>query len=148
MIRITALAAALVLAHSAAGQTASLPASQVPPLPAVAETARGAWERRDLAAFLAAAGGGRLLVSLPAGKQSSPVPPDQANAILSVYVQGTEEVATLLEGARQVDSTRAYVQLLRRYRLVGAPGERESLILLGYRRGREMWVLTEVRIAS
>jgi hypothetical protein len=63
-------------------------------------------------------------------------------------VQGSEEVTTLLNGARVVDSTRGYVELLRRYRLVGIPGERESLILLGYRRGREIWVLTEVRIAS
>ena len=54
----------------------------------------------------------------------------------------------MLNGARMVDSTRGYVELLRRYRVVGIPGERESLILLGYRRGRENWVLTEVRIAS
>jgi hypothetical protein len=53
-----------------------------------------------------------------------------------------------LQGAKVVDSLQGYVELRRRYRKVGIPGERESMILLGYRRGRSAWVLTEVRIAS
>jgi hypothetical protein len=63
-------------------------------------------------------------------------------------VQGTQEVKVTLLGATVVDSIQGYVELNRRYRTVGIPGERESLILLGYRRGRSAWVLVEVRIAS
>ncbi len=123
------------------------PASQ-PSLAEVGESARSAWERRDLRAFLAPAGAGRLQVILPPDRQSAPITVDQARALLSSYVQGTQEVKSTLLGARVVDSIQGYVELNRRYRTVGVPGERESLILLGYRRGRSSWVLTEVRIAS
>jgi hypothetical protein len=147
----------MALATVLFGVTAPLPRgpADLPPLGSAAppaslqeagDSARAAWQRRDLAEFVSAAGGGRLLVSLPAGPQSAPVTPDQARAILSSYVQGTKEVKTTSESVSHVDSTRGYVQLLRRYRLLGVPGERESVILLGYRRGREIWVLTEVRI--
>jgi hypothetical protein len=145
MIRGLILVGALVVG------SAPLPRGRAAPsatLQEAGDSARAAWQRRDLPAFVGAAGGGRVLVSLPGGQQSAPITPDQARALLSAYVQGSEEVTTLLNGARVVDSTRGYVELLRRYRLVGIPGERESLILLGYRRGREIWVLTEVRIAS
>ncbi|HQR18213.1 MAG TPA: hypothetical protein PK948_07570 [Gemmatimonadales bacterium] len=144
MIRSLALTCGLLLTLAGTSPPSRLPAS----LAEAGDSARVAWQRRDLAAFLGAAGGGRLLVSLPGGQQSAPITPDQARALLSAYVQGSEEVTTSLNGARTVDSTRGYVELLRRFRLVGIPGERESLILLGYRRGREFWVLTEVRIAS
>jgi hypothetical protein len=144
MIRSLALTCGLLLTLAGTSPPPRLP----PGLAEAGDSARVAWQRRDLAAFLGAAGGGRLLVSLPGGQQSAPITPDQARALLSAYVQGSEEVTTSLNGARLVDSTRGYVELLRRFRLVGIPGERESLILLGYRRGREFWVLTEVRIAS
>jgi hypothetical protein len=148
MIRALALAAVLLLTQ---GSDAG-PASPLPRFPAslqaTGDSARSAWARRDLAGFLAPAGGGRLLVSLPGGQRSAPITTGQAQALLTTYVQGTVEIATLLEGARPVDSTRGYVQLRRRYRLRGLPGNRESLILLGYRRGREGWMLAEVKIAS
>ncbi len=126
-----------------------LPASPPPPsLTEVGDSARSAWERRDLRAFLAPAGAGRLQVILPPDRQSAPITTDQARALLSSYVQGTQEVKATLLGATVVDSIQGYVELNRRYRTVGIPGERESLILLGYRRGRSAWVLVEVRIAS
>lgn len=136
-----------------------LPALRSPRLPAplptgpaslkeMGDSARGAWERRDLRAFLAPAGAGRLQVILPPDRQSAPITTDQARALLSSYVQGTQEVKATLLGATVVDSIQGYVELNRRYRTVGIPGERESLILLGYRRGRSAWVLVEVRIAS
>lgn len=141
-----AAAAVFVLAQGAAGQTSPpprLPAS----LAEVGDSARAAWQRRDLAAFVAPALGGRLLVTLPPGNQSAPIAADQARALLSSYVQGTQEVTTLLTAARVVDSLQGYVELTRHYLLVGIPGERRATILLGYRRGRTVWVLTEVRIA-
>jgi hypothetical protein len=149
MIRGLPLAALLFLI----GQPTPLPRlpASPPALPTLAEvgdSARSAWERRDLRAFLAPAGAGRLLVTLPPDRQSAPITVDQARALLSSYVQGTQEVRSILQGAKVVDSLQGYVELRRRYRKVGIPGERESMILLGYRRGRSAWVLTEVRIAS
>lgn len=136
MIRTLILSAALIL------QSASPPS-----LRDAGEAARIAWERRDLAGFVGASGTGRLLVILPQGRESAPVTADQAKAMLASYVQGTQEVTIEMEGAREVDSLQGYVELRRRYLMVGLPGVREATILLGYRRGREIWVLTEVRVA-
>ncbi|HOX21086.1 MAG TPA: hypothetical protein PLI70_09185 [Gemmatimonadales bacterium] len=143
MIRVMALATVLL------GFTAPLPRfpASPPTLAEAGDSARAAWQRRDLAAFVAPALGGRLLITLPPGNQSAPIAADQARALLSSYVQGTQEVMTLLTAARAVDSLQGFVELSRRYRLVGIPGERQTTILLGYRRGRTVWVLTEVRIA-
>jgi hypothetical protein len=98
--------------------------------------------------LLAPAGQGRLVVILPTAGQSAPITAEQARAMLSSYVQGTQEVTTTMRRAEVVDSVQGYVELSRQYRVVGIPGERGSVILLGYRRGRSSWVLTEVRIAS
>jgi hypothetical protein len=98
--------------------------------------------------LLAPAGQGRLVVILPAAGQSAPITAEQARAMLSSYVQGTQEVTTTMRRAEVVDSVQGYVELSRQYRVVGIPGERGAVILLGYRRGRSSWVLTEVRIAS
>ena len=153
MIRFGVLAVALVClsAPQPRGPGDAAPPPRFPASPPTlaesAEIARAAWQRRDLAAFVAPALGGRLLVTLPPGHQSAPIAADQARALLSSYVQGTQEVATLLAAARVVDSLQGYVELTRHYLLVGIPGERQATILLGYRRGRTVWVLTEVRIA-
>lgn len=123
------------------------PAAPLLDLTEVGDSARAAWQRRDLRALLAPAGSGRLVVTLPTGGQSAPISADQARAMLSAYVQGTQEVTTTLQRAQAVDSAQGYVELGRRYVVVGVPGERKASILLGYRLGRSVWVLTEVRIA-
>jgi hypothetical protein len=120
----------------------------LPSLGEVGDSARAAWQRRDLRAFLAPAGASRLVVTLPATGPSAPITVEQARAMLLAYVQGTQEVETVLQRSEVVDSAQGYVELSRRYRAVGIPGERGSVILLGYRRGRSAWVLSEVRIAS
>lgn len=134
----------LLLASVVAATMASPPAS----LREAGESARAAWHDRELAAFVSVAGGGPLLVTLPGGRGSSPLRPQQARAILASYVQGTQEVATVLQEAVEVDSTEGYVRITRIYRLTGLPGERESMMLLGFRRGRGDWVMTEVRISD
>jgi len=110
--------------------------------------ARKAWERRDFQAFVAAAAGNRLLVSLPAAPASAPLPPQQAAALLTSYVQGTEEVSVSVQAAVEVDSTHGFVRLERRFRLVGVPADRTAIVILAYQRGRESWILTEVRVTT
>jgi hypothetical protein len=146
MIRSLAVGAAVLLGG---GGSLLLPQSGGPgpaTLAEAADDAREAWERRDLRRLIGAAAGNRLLVSVPTSSASAPVPPEQATAILTTYVQGTEEVSVTVQAATQVDSTRGYVRLERRYRLVGVPADRSATILLGYRKGRDSWVLTEIRV--
>jgi len=110
--------------------------------------ARKAWARRDFQAFVAAAAGNRLLVSLPTAPASAPLPPQQAAALLTSYVQGTEEVSVTVQAAAEVDSTHGFVRLERRYRLVGVPADHTVIVILAYQRGRESWILTEVRVTG
>ena len=80
MIRVMALATVFLgftapLPRGPAG-AAPLPRSPAAPpasLAEVGDSARVAWQRRDLAAFVAPALGGRLLVTLPPGNQSAPI---------------------------------------------------------------------------
>jgi hypothetical protein len=120
------------------------PSRQFPTLEAAAESARSAWSVRDLDAFLRGAGS-RLLIELPSANPSTPVGRDQAVALLQGYVQGTEEVETTVRKARTAGDTRGYVELTRRYRVAGIGGVNEGVLLLGYRRGRDGWLLTEIR---
>lgn len=123
------------------------PNRQFPTLEAAAESARRAWSARDLEAFLQGAGS-RLLIELPSANPSTPVGRSQARALLQGYVQGTEEVETTVRKAKPVDETRGYVELIRRYRLAGIGEVSEGVLLLGYRLGREGWLLTEVRVGN
>jgi len=127
--------------------SASPPIGQFPTLEAAAESARRAWSVRDLDAFLQGAGS-RLLIELPSANPSTPVGRSQALALLQGYVQGTEEVETAVRKAKPVDETRGYVELIRRYRLAGIGEVSEGVLLLGYRLGREGWLLTEVRAGN
>jgi len=153
MIRLGVLTTGLLLLtaplpRGPAAPLSSGPAAPLPSLAEVGDSARASWQRRDLRAFLAPAGASRVVVTLPTAGPSAPITAEQARAMLLSYVQGTQEVEAILRRAEVVDSAQGYVELSRRYRVVGIPGERESVILLGYRRGRSAWVLTEVRIAS
>jgi hypothetical protein len=123
------------------------PSGQFPTLEAAAESARRAWSVRDLDAFLQGAGS-RLLIELPSINPSTPVGRSQALALLQGYVQGTEEVVTAVRKAKPVDESRGYVELIRRYRLAGIGEVSEGVLLLGYRLGREGWLLTEVRAGN
>lgn len=127
--------------------SASPPIRQFPSLEAAAESARRTWSVRDLDAFLQGAGS-RLLIELPSANPSTPVGRSQALALLQGYVQGTEEVETAVRKAKPVDETRGYVELIRRYRLAGIGEVSEGVLLLGYRLGREGWLLTEVRAGN
>jgi hypothetical protein len=123
------------------------PRPQFPSLEAAAESARRAWSARDFDAFIVGAGS-RLLIELPSANPSTPVGRSQAVALLQGYVQGTEEVETLTRKAKAVDETRGYVELTRRYRVAGIGGVSEGVLLLGFRLGREGWLLTEVRAGN
>ncbi len=142
------LAVAVLAGSSPTRRPADLtPRLQFPSLEAAAESARRAWSDRDLDAFLRGAGSS-LLLELPSANPSTPVGRRQAVALLLGYVQGTEEVETVVRKAKPVGDTRGYVELTRRFRVAGIGGVSEGVLLLGYRRGRDGWLLTEVRAGS
>lgn len=131
-------------------------------LSSVSSAAADAWRSHSFAAMVQ---GGRIQVTLPGVAPSTPVAPDQAEALLQSYVRGAVEVEVRVANASQVGSDAAFVELARRYRQAGSQEIRSESILLAYRRrpltpSREGvtpptppvdqggWVLTEVRAAG
>lgn len=137
-IRVMSLAVALAGSFSSSAHGQSLDAA--------AQAARQAWEGHDMVTLVA--GGARTLIQLPGADPSGPVGRDQAVALLRDYVRGTEEVETVVRTAREVGPGRGFVELIRRYRVVGTQQVRSQSLLLGYVRGNGSWVLAEVRISG
>ena len=131
-------------------------------LSSVSAAAADAWRSHSFGAMVQ---GGRIQVTLPGVAPSTPVAPDQAEALLQSYVRGAVEVEVRVANASQVGSDAAFVELARRYRQAGSQEIRSESILLAYRRrpltpspegvtppsppsGTGGWVLTEVRAAG
>ena len=115
-------------------------------LPAAAEQARAAWFAHDAAALVADSP--RLLVQLPGADPSAALEPRQAAALLHDFLASAQEVRTVVRAARETEPNRGYVELQRRYRIVGTQEVRVDSVLLGYRRSRSGWSLVELRVIS
>ena len=124
----------------------AVPLSAQESLERLAETARGALERQEPAVLIGRSP--RLLVQLPAADPSAAVDRAQAVALLEGFLRGTEGVETAIRAARAVTSERAYVELLRRFRVVGTAEIRRQTVLLSYRRRGEGWELVELRVSG
>jgi len=126
--------------------TWAVPASAQESLARVAEAAQGALERHEPAMLIGRSP--RLLVQLPAADPSAQVDRAQAVALLQGFLRGTEEVETLIRAARAVAPERGYVELARRFRVVGTAEIRRQKVLLSYRRRGEGWELVELRVSG
>jgi len=71
--------------------------------------------------------------------------PDQAAALLSNFLSNGQEVETVVRAAREVAPSQGYVELQRKYRVVGTQNVRTQVLLLGYRRSQGGWTLVEFR---
>jgi hypothetical protein len=111
-----------------------------------ANVARTALEQHDTEALLAAAGDG-VRIQLPGAEPSAPVSKAQGAALVGLYLDGGEEVATTVGAARVISAGRGYVELVREYRVAGTAETRQQSVLLGYRLAGDEWVLSELRIA-
>ena len=124
----------------------------VPPLAAQegldarAESARLALERGDPTRLIGQSR--RLLVQLPDADPSAPVDRAQAVALLDGFFRGTEGIGTTIRAARRVTPETGYVELVRRFRVVGTAEVRRQTVLLSFRRQGESWQLVEVRVSS
>ena len=54
-------------------------------------------------------------------------------------------VETVVRAAREVAPSQGYVELQRKYRVVGTQNVRTQVLLLGYRRSQGGWTLVEFR---
>lgn len=120
--------------------------AQSPGLTAAAERARAAWSGHDVAALVADSP--RLLMQLPGTDPSVALGPAQAAALLEDFLSQASEVETTVRAAREVEPGRGYVELERKYRIEGTQEVRSQSLLLGYRQGREGWVLVELRVVG
>jgi hypothetical protein len=124
----------------------AVPVSAQESLARVAEAARGALERQEPAVLIGRSP--RLLVQLPAADPSAPVDRAQAVALLEGFLRGTEGVETVIRAAQAVTPERGYVELVRRFRVVGTAEIRRQTVLLSYRRLGEGWELVELRVSG
>jgi len=115
-------------------------------LGAAAEQAREAWFGHKPAALVADSP--RILIQLPGAEPSVALAPDQAAALLADFLASGQEVETIVRAAREVGPGRGYVELQRKYRVAGTQNIRTQALLLGYRRGRQGWVLVEFRVVG
>ena len=111
-----------------------------------AEKARQAWFAHNPSALIA--NSPRVLVQLPGADPSVALGPAQAAALLGDFLALAQEVEVLIRAARQVEPERGYVELQRRYRVIGTQDVRSQVLLLGYRQDRNGWSLVEFRVVG
>jgi hypothetical protein len=111
-----------------------------------ADLARTALEQHDTEALMSAAGDG-VRIQLPGAEPSAPVSKAQGAALVGLYLEGAEEVATTVRAVRVISPGRGYVELVREYRVAGTDETRQQSVLLGYRLAGADWILSELRIA-
>jgi hypothetical protein len=111
-----------------------------------AEQARQAWFVHNPAALMA--NSPRLLIQLPGADPSVALGREQAAALLADFLASAHEVETSIRAAREVEQGRGYVELQRRYLVVGTQDVRTQSLLLGYRLTRNGWVLVELRVVG
>ena len=111
-----------------------------------AEQARQAWFVHNPAALMA--NSPRLVIQLPGADPSVALGREQAAALLADFLASAHEVETSIRAAREVEQGRGYVELLRRYRVVGTQDIRTQSLLLGYRLTSAGWVLVELRVVG
>jgi hypothetical protein len=121
-------------------------AAQEDTLGVAAAAARSAWAAQDPVALLE--GTARVVVQLPGTDPAQALGRDQAAALLRDYFGRGQEVEVTLRSVREVEAGRGYVELGRRYRVAGTQDVRDQSLLLGYRQGRDGWVLAEIRVVE
>jgi len=120
--------------------------AQAPGLAEAAQAARRAWAAHDVAGVVGSSD--RLLLQLPGVAPSGPVERAQAAAMLAGYLKGYEEVTTEVRAVRELGTSGGFVELRRRFRVVGTTEIRSQGVLLSYRLRGTVWVLGEVRISG
>jgi hypothetical protein len=71
----------------------------------------------------------------------------QAEELLRRYLRSVVECNVIVRTVREVEDGKGFVELERRYQVVGTSDERRETVFLGFRRAGDSWVLAELRTA-
>lgn len=124
---------------------APMAAQQSTSLATAAEQVRAAWLGHDARAVVGASSS--ILLQIPGADPSSPLGRAQAVELLRRYLRSVVECSVAVKTVREVEAGKGFVELERRYQVVGTADERRETVFLGFRRAGDSWVLAELRIA-
>jgi hypothetical protein len=110
-----------------------------------AARARSAWLAHDPAALLAGSPG--VTLEIPGADPSSAIGRDQASELLGRYLRTSQERSVDVRVAREMAEGQGFVELERRFIVVGTSEERHETVFLGLRRRGDQWVVVELRTA-
>jgi hypothetical protein len=114
-------------------------------LDAAAQRARAAWLSHDPAGLLQGSPG--VVLQIPGTDPSSAIGRDQAGELLSRFFRTSVERSVEISVAREVEEGRGYVEMVRRFSVVGTSEERRETVFLGLRWTGGQWVVVELRAA-
>ncbi|HEY3219561.1 MAG TPA: hypothetical protein VGJ80_02425 [Gemmatimonadales bacterium] len=131
----------------------SLAALALLPMPArgqatlsdAAERAKQAWSAHDPQALVGQSS--NIVLQIPGADPSSPLGRPQAIELLRRYFRPTEERGLDVTAIREVEPGKGFVELTRRYVVVGTAEVRRETLFLGYRLVGHEWRLVELRSA-
>jgi hypothetical protein len=110
-----------------------------------AEQARQAWLAHDPQALVGQST--TLALQIPGADPSSPLGRAQAVELLRRYLRPTEELGLDVAVVREVEPSRGFVELARRFVVAGTDETRRETLFLGFRERGGRWVLADLRIA-
>jgi hypothetical protein len=114
-------------------------------LPEAAQAARQAWLSHDVQALVGASP--NLVLQIPGADPSSPLGRAQAGELLRRYLRPVAERSLEIGRMEVVEEGKGFVELDRRYVVLGTNDLRRERLFLGFARLAGRWVLTELRSA-
>jgi len=114
-------------------------------LPAAAERAKRAWSAHDAEGLVGQSS--NIVLQIPGADPSSPLGRSQAIALLHRYFRPAAERGLDVTAIREVEPGKGFVELTRRYVVVGTTELRRETLYLGFRLLDREWRLAELRSA-
>jgi len=121
------------------------PAAAQQSLANAADVVRAAWLAHDARGVVGQSAG--ILLQIPGADPSSPLARAQAVELLRRYLRSVVECSVVVKAVREVEAGKGFVELERRYQVVGTSDERRETAFRGFRRAGDSWVLAELRTA-
>jgi hypothetical protein len=131
----------VLVAQAAAAQASGGGAT----LQEAAEAARQAWLSHDVQTLVATSP--NLVLQIPGADPSSPLGRAQAGELLRRYLRPVAERSLVIGRLEVVEEGKGFVELDRRYVVLGTSDLRRERLFLGFARVSGRWVLTELRSA-
>jgi hypothetical protein len=110
-----------------------------------AQAARQAWLAHDVQTLVAASP--NLVLQIPGADPSAPLGRAQAGELLRRYLRPVAERSLEVGRLEVVEEGKGFVELDRRYVVLGTNDLRRERLFLGFARLSGRWVLTELRSA-